>query len=309
MEKLIIITPHMSTGGCPQVVLKRIEMLRDFYEIYCIEYSFLSPDYTVQRNKVINLISNRFIPIFRDGNKIIDIINNIKPDIVFIEEISETFIDLEVCKEIYKKDRSYKLIESTHGSDDKSDIKRHLPDKFVFVSEWSKRMYSHFNIPIDVVEYPVDFIKRDKQNTLNFEEGYKHVLNIGLFTPGKNQKYIFEIANLLKEEKIKFHFVGNLAQNFSDYWQPLLKNKPDNCIVWGEKNNIEDYFLSCDLFLFTSLHELNPLVIKESIGYGIPTLMFNLETYCNNYDSVGGISFLTGEIEKDIKKIKDELYA
>ena len=40
-----------------------------------------------------------------------------------------------------------------------------------------------------------------------------------------------------------------------------------------------------------------------------PTLMFNLETYCNNYDIVGGISFLTGEIEKDIKKIKDELYA
>ena len=28
-ETLLLITPHMSTGGCPQVVTKKVELLKD----------------------------------------------------------------------------------------------------------------------------------------------------------------------------------------------------------------------------------------------------------------------------------------
>lgn len=310
MEKLVIITPHMSTGGCPQFVLKRIEILREFYEIYCIEYNFVSPHFVVQRNKVIEMIGDRFIPIFGDKDKLIELLTKIEPDIIHIEEFSETFIDIEASNFIFNKDkRRYKIIETTHGSNDRSNIKLNLPDKFIFVSEWSKNMYSHFGVDSDVIEYPVDKkqIDVEAKNRLDFNDEYKHIINVGLFTPGKNQAYIFEIAKLLSNEKIKFHFIGNQAGNFKHYWEPLMTNKPENCIIWGERSDVDDFIMASDMFLFTSTLELNPLVIKEVLCYDIPILMFNLETYCGNYDNHENITFLSGNIDTDIETIKKSL--
>jgi len=54
-KKLMIITPHMSTGGCPQVVAKKVELLKDFYNVIVIEYEMLAWSYVVQRNRVINM--------------------------------------------------------------------------------------------------------------------------------------------------------------------------------------------------------------------------------------------------------------
>jgi glycosyltransferase involved in cell wall biosynthesis len=309
MEKLIIITPHMSTGGCPQFVLKRIEMLKDFYDIYCIEYNFVSSHYVVQRNKVIEIIGDRFIPIFGNKDKLIEILTEIKPDIIHIEEFSESFIDIEVCNFIFKVDRTYKIIETTHGSDNRSTKKVNLPDKFIFVSDWSKNMYSHFDVDSVVIEYPIDKkeIDIEAKTRLGFDDEYKHIINIGLFTPGKNQAYIFEIARLLLDEKIKFHFIGNQAENFRHYWEPLMLNKPENCIIWGERSDVDDFIMASNLFLFTSKLELNPLVVKESLCYDIPILMFNLETYCGNYNNQEGVTFLSGDINTDIKTIKNLL--
>ena len=59
MEKLLLITPHLSTGGAPQFILNRIELLKDTYDVYCVEYDFLSPDFVVQRNKIIEILSKR----------------------------------------------------------------------------------------------------------------------------------------------------------------------------------------------------------------------------------------------------------
>ena len=306
MEKLIIITPHMSTGGCPQFVLKRIEILKEFYDIYCIEYSFLSSHYVIQRNKVIEMIGDKFIPIFEDKEKLIELLTNLKPDIIHIEEFSESFMPTEVCNFIFKSDRSYKIIETTHGSYDNSDTKVNLPDKFIFVSEWSKRMYSHFGVDSVVIEYPIDKkeIDIEAKTRLGFDDEYSHVINIGLFTPGKNQAYIFEIAKLLLNEKIKFHFIGNQADNFRSYWDPLISNKPENCIIWGERPDVEDFIMASDMLLFTSTLELNPLVIKEVLCYDIPILMFDIKTYCGTYNNQENITFLSGDIKIDIEKIK-----
>ena len=38
MKTLMIITPHMSTGGCPQIVAKKVELLKDIYNIIVIEW-------------------------------------------------------------------------------------------------------------------------------------------------------------------------------------------------------------------------------------------------------------------------------
>jgi hypothetical protein len=37
--KSLLITPHLSTGGAPQVTLNKIKLLKDTYIIKCVEYN------------------------------------------------------------------------------------------------------------------------------------------------------------------------------------------------------------------------------------------------------------------------------
>ena len=41
MEKLLYITPHLSTGGAPQYLLKKLELLIDEFDIHVVEYQDL----------------------------------------------------------------------------------------------------------------------------------------------------------------------------------------------------------------------------------------------------------------------------
>jgi hypothetical protein len=57
MKTLLILTPHMSTGGCPQVVAKKVELLKDYYNVIVVEWECVAWIYVVQRNRVIDMTS------------------------------------------------------------------------------------------------------------------------------------------------------------------------------------------------------------------------------------------------------------
>lgn len=314
MKKLLVIAPHLSTGGCPQVIANKIELLKDTYQIKCVEYSNIADAFRVQKDRIINSIGSENLIILSENKEqtLIQLINDFQPDFISLEEIPEFFLDENITKKIYSNERKYIITETTHDSSFPVERKRWFPDKFIFVSAFSAFKYSAYDVPYEIVEYPVDFKnpkKREIQNKLNFDPSYKHVVNVGLFTPRKNQAYIFDLAKRLLDYKIVFHFLGNLAGNFKDYWEPLVMNKPKNCMVWGERNDVYDFLEASDLFLFTSKgdknnKELNPIAIKEALEYQIPMMMYNLDVYCGKYDKYDNITFLTGDIETDINNIK-----
>ena len=314
MKKLLIIAPHLSTGGCPQVIVNKIELLKDTYQIKCVEYSNIADAFRVQKDRIINLIgSENLIILSHDKEQVLmSLIDNFQPDFISMEEIPEFFLDEKITKRIYSNDRKYIITETTHDSSFPVERKRWFPDKFIFVSAFSAFKYSSYDIPYEIVEYPVDFKaakKRELQNKLHFDPSYKHVVNVGLFTPRKNQAYIFELAKHLLDYKIVFHFLGNLAGNFKDYWEPLIMSKPSNCMVWGERSDVYDFLEASDLFLFTSKgdknnKELNPIAIKEALEYKIPMMMYNLDVYCGKYDKYENITYLTGDIDTDINNLK-----
>jgi FkbM family methyltransferase len=314
MKKLLIIAPHLSTGGCPQVIVNKIELLKDTYHIKCVEYSNIAEVFRVQKDRIINLIGlDNFVILNQNKEEVLmNLIDEFQPDFISLEEIPEFFLDEKITKRIYSNDRKYIITETTHDSSFPVDRKRWFPDKFIFVSAFSAFKYSGYDIPYEIVEYPVDFKtprKNEMQNKLNFDPSYKHVVNVGLFTPRKNQAYIFELAKRLVDYKIVFHFLGNLAGNFKDYWEPLMQNKPNNCMVWGERNDVYDFLEASDLFLFTSKgdknnKELNPIAIKEALEYQLPMMMYNLDVYCGKYDEYKNITYLTGDIDTDINNLK-----
>ena len=317
-KKLIFIAPHLSTGGLPQYLYKKIENIINDYDVFLIEYSNITGGVlVVQRNRIIKIIPpSRFFSIGDDKTKILKIIEKIDPDYIHIEEMPEFFMDNSIALSIYNKDRKYKIFETSHDSSFDPDNKRFFADRFLLVSNYQIDSMRELNIPSTLVEYPIEYKKRPERNEalkkLNLDPSYKHVINVGLFTSRKNQAEIFEYAKKLLDYKIKFHFIGNQAENFKSYWEPLMEEKPDNCIVWGERNDVDKFYEMADLFLFTSRgfagdKETSPLVIREAIGYNVPSLIYNLDVYQNMYNKYSNIKYLSDNIEENEEKILESL--
>jgi autotransporter strand-loop-strand O-heptosyltransferase len=117
---------------------------------------------------------------------------------------------------------------------------------------------------------------------LGFDFSKEHVVNVGLWTSGKNQKEAVELARQMPD--VQFHFVGNMAPNFREYWYPIILDLPDNCKIWGERDDVYKFLMASDVFMFNSTWECNPLVIREAIGHECKILARNLPQYCGMFD-------------------------
>jgi hypothetical protein len=316
-EKLLFITPHLSTGGLPQYLLKQIEEFLPIYNIDVIEIANISPDYVVQKNKIQELVN--IITLGDDKSEILKYINAIKPNIIHFQEIPEFNLPNDVVSKIFEREQGYKIFVTTHGSWTNPDEIKYHPDKYILVSEWSKKQFIKTGIPLIIWEYPIGKKipnKKKAQNLLGFDPTYKHVLHVGLFTQGKNQKEIIEVARLCQDEKIMFHFVGNMAGNFSEYWKPLLEDLPKNCVIHGEQDNPLDYYEASDLFYFPSLYELNPLSLKEALSFDLKIITKDLHTYESYYETKAIYStddpkenkkLLINLLNEDKKRNEDEI--
>ena len=316
MQKLLFIAPHLSTGGLPQYLTKKIELLKGEFDIYLIEWTDCTGGkLVVTKNKIQKLLPKKnFYTLYEDKSKLFTIIRKINPDIIHLEEIPEYFMDDDTAQKLYNVNRNYFLVETSHDSSMNTDNKLYFPDKFMFVSNWQIEQYNNIDIPKILVEYPIEYIPRPDRNNalkrLNLNPNKKHILHIGLFTSRKNQKEFFEYAKALPE--YEFHSVGNQAANFKWYWEPLMKDKPNNLTWWNERTDVDSFYQSMDLFLFTSRGSKNdketmPLVIREALSYQIPQLLYNLEVYQNYFDDYDSINYLDfGSFDENILKIKEQ---
>lgn len=298
-KRLLYICPHLSTGGQPQYVYKQIENFKDEFEIEVVEiHNSGGTAFVVQKNRIKGAVPLHTLGENKDD--VLSVIERFSPNIIHFHEIPQFDLSTQVLDKIFSRDRDYFIVVTTHGSLTNPDEIIYHPDRYVLVSEWSRKRFQKLGIQTDVWQYPIEDYKFDKkaaQNKLGFEEGWKHVLNVGLFAPGKNQKEIFDIARELEQYKIKFHFVGNQAMNFEHYWKPLLDNKPQNCIVWGERNDVDTFYQASDAFYFSSILELNPLSIKEALSYKLPSLFRRLHTYLDTYDTNPNVNYITNDLE------------
>jgi len=305
-KKLLFVAPHLSTGGMPQYLYKKIETLLDDYEIHIVEYSSVTGGVlVVQRNRIMNILpEENFYVLGEDKQELIRLIETIQPEIIHLEEMPEYFMEYEIASQIYTKDRKYNIFETSHDSSFDVSSKRFFPDKFFLVSNYQIKNIEPLGIPCVLAEYPIEYKDRPNREealaALGLDPEYKHVINVGLFTPRKNQAEVFEYAKKLEGYKIKFHFIGNQADNFKFYWEPLMKDVPENCVVWGERSDVHKFYEAADLFLFTSKgfvtdKETSPLVIRESIGYRVPSLIYNLPVYLGMYDKYENINYLSTE--------------
>ena len=299
--------PHISTGGMPQFVLKRIKTLLEYtdsFEIFVIEYEDYGKLFPVQRNQIMELLGNNFYSLTEDKMRVMEIIRTEEIDIVHLDEMPESMNNDKLFNDLYQNDRKWRIVETCHNSSFRpSEQKRFHPDMYVFCTPWHENIFAGMDAKFITIPYPIDnnrvipWEKDEYTNELGFDNKKKNVINVGLWTPGKNQAEGIEIAR--KYPYMMFHFVGNQAGNFQFYWEPLMKNLPKNVKVWGERSDIDTFMNAADIFMFNSTLELNPLVLREAIGHGLPIIARNLPQYAGMYDDY------LNPIDTDLNDLKD----
>jgi autotransporter strand-loop-strand O-heptosyltransferase len=325
--KVLYFAPHLSTGGMPSYLLKRIESISQYYpnvELYVVEFCIYATTYVVQRNKILNLIpKDKFWTLNTLDNhseensmKLIDIIKQNSIDIVHIDEIPEGFdsfnkISKNVLNALFDNSRTWRVVETCHNIwFDPKNIS-FVPDGFAFCTPYHEQVqFKDVKTLKQVFEFPIEnkvrtaFQKMKSQEKLGLDIDKLHVLNVGLWTEGKNQGEGVEIAKLLEHSNphIQFHFVGNQASNFEKYWGPIMKNLPSNVKVWGERDNIDEFMSASDVLMFNSTWECNPIVLREAASYGLKILARNLPQYFDMFTP-----FIYPIIGSDINEIKNQL--
>jgi autotransporter strand-loop-strand O-heptosyltransferase len=286
--KILFLAPHLSTGGCPQFILGRLGSMKNHTnnEYYVVEYQCHGLDYVVQRNDIRELIGSNFTTLYENKMVLFDVIEYFQPDIIHIDEMSER-LDREMVKKLYNPDRKYRIVETCHDISFDPNSKLFHPDLYSFCTPYHETTFADLESKYVTILYPIEeqnYKKFQKlwQKELGFDMNKKHVLNVGLWTPGKNQKEGLQIAK--KYPDMMFHFVGNQAGNFKDYWEPLMEWVPSNVKIWGERTDIHSFMTAADIFMFNSTWECNPLVLREAIGHGLPIVARNLPQYSGMYD-------------------------
>jgi autotransporter strand-loop-strand O-heptosyltransferase len=323
--KLLYVTPHLSTGGMPQFLLKRIQELqkyKDEVEIFLVEFCLFSGTYIVQRNQILELFDkNHFFNLSVIGEekesekkeRLINIIKDNNIDIVHFEEITEGFesfnrVSKSLLNQIFSNDRTWKIVESCHNIWFNPNDRKLHPDAYSLVTPFhlketfkNEQSYKELHLyPIDDMvseikqkneifndEHRVPTIEKiNKRQELGLDLFKTHILNVGLWTAGKNQGEGVEIARNLweKNKDVHFHFLGNQAPNFEDYWFPIMQNLPPNVTVWFERNDVDNFMRACDVLMFNSTWECNPLVIREAASYGMKIMARNLPQYMGMFD-------------------------
>ena len=287
--RILYLAPHLSTGGMPQFLLKRIEALKKFTKIVItvVEYENYSADFVVQKNKIMSIV-DKFYTLGENKLELLRIILDNKIDIVHIDEMSER-LDREMIKQLYSNDRTYRIIETCHDISFDPSTKIFHPDVYAFCTPHHLESFSKESSVKTVIEYPIDnntpfYVDKNKaRQTLGLNTKRPQVLNVGLWTKGKNQGEGIEIAK--KYPHMDFNFVGNMAGNFKEYWEPLVKNLPSNVKIWGERDIIDVFMKACHIFMFNSTWECNPIVLREAISYHLPIIARNLPQYCGMFDN------------------------
>ena len=308
-KTLLYLAPHLSTGGMPQFLLARVQAMiaAGEYNVHVLEYCQFSDTFLVQRNQLIDILGENFHTIaglntiddVHRTRRMTEIINEINPDLIHIEECPESFdsfnkLTQEGIDYIYDQTKPWRVIETCHNIWFQGDNKLHNPDAYIFCTPYHEdfnfknaKANSKWLATYPIVDLrPTAKAKLESKHALGFDTEKIHVLNVGLWTTGKNQTEGVEIARILEAKapgKFHFHFVGNQASNFIEYWEPAMANLPDNVTVWHEQSNVADYMLAADAFMFNSTWECNPLALREAISYGLVTFSRNLEQYLDMF--------------------------
>lgn len=284
-KKLLYVCSDFSSVHQLQHTFNLIEYFIEDFDIEVVEISDTQNNSTDIKKQFEELVVVHTLG--EDKSVILDIIENYDPFIIHFQEIPQLCLSSSILNKIFSKNRSYFILSRIHNVVNPSEI-IYIPDRYIFTSDLDKKTFENIKLPVDsfLWEYPTKNCapNRDKaKEILSLDKDWKHVLNVGSFSPIGNQGEIFTIARQLEKYKIKFHFIGNQKTEYEYYWGPLLKHKPENCVIWGDRNDVNTFYEACDMFYLSSVSQLTPISMMDGLNWELPCVTKNHNIYSNTH--------------------------
>lgn len=118
------------------------------------------------------------------------------------------------------------------------------------------------------------------------EDGWINVLQVGRFTPIKNQLFTAQIAKELKRRGLKIRILcaGNNGNDYEAQVVDAIKREQlqEHMLLLGIRNDIDVLARKCSAFLLPSLYEGMPLVLIEAQAAGLPCVI--ADTFSHEVD-------------------------
>ncbi len=136
---------------------------------------------------------------------------------------------------------------------------------------------------IKVIYHGIDIVEYDKNISLLEKNNEKDVIilgNAGRLTEQKGQKYLLEVAKILKSRDVKFKLLIAGSGDLKNYLQEeIIKNTlQDEVKLLDFVEKIEDFMMSLDIFLLSSVWEGFGYVIVEAMAAKKPVVAFNISS-------------------------------
>jgi glycosyltransferase involved in cell wall biosynthesis len=140
------------------------------------------------------------------------------------------------------------------------------------------------------------------------KEGDEIVIgNAGRLTEQKGQKYLIEMAEMLKEEGMNFKLLIAGEGELEDSLISLIRERDlDNeVLLLGHVKDMTGFFNSLDVFVFTSLYEGSANTLIETLYHGIPTVAWDISSNPEVIeDGVSGYLVKPFEVEELAKTVE-----
>ena len=169
-----------------------------------------------------------------------------------------------------------------------------LAGKFLYGEQITKR--PNYHLVFNSVDTSKFIEKYDQSETGEFcDDDWINVLQVGRFTPVKNQLFTCEIARELKARgrKIRILCAGNTGGEYDDRVKAKIKEYglENQMLLLGVRKDIDVLMRKCSAFLLPSLYEGMPLVLIEAQASGLPCV--TADTYSREVDfGLGTVNWL-----------------
>lgn len=121
----------------------------------------------------------------------------------------------------------------------------------------------------------------DKSRKLYEKTGEEIVIgNAGRLTEQKGQKYLIEMAKLLKADGVNFKILIAGEGELRESLQKKIDDEglKDQVKLLGHVSDMPAFFTSLDVFVFTSLYEGSANTLIETLQYEVPTIAWNVSS-------------------------------
>lgn len=121
----------------------------------------------------------------------------------------------------------------------------------------------------------------DKSRKLYEKQGDEIIIgNAGRLTEQKGQKYLIELAKLLKADGLNFKILIAGEGELRNSLQKMIDDNQlgDRVKLLGHVSDMPGFFNSLDVFVFTSLYEGSANTLIETLQYEIPTIAWDVSS-------------------------------